>query len=79
MDETVYLNSIPNLKEQLVLDMRIPSSKMIPEDLVPWTIPITDCRVLEELTHLENTGTLSTVFERMENELEDDFLVEDSL
>ena len=42
-------------------------------------VSMADYRALKELVYLENTGTLSTVFERMENESEDDFSIEDAL
>ncbi|HEM3553339.1 TPA: type II toxin-antitoxin system Phd/YefM family antitoxin [Streptococcus suis] len=42
-------------------------------------VSMADYRALKELAYLENTGTLSTVFERMENESEDDFSIEDAL
>lgn len=42
-------------------------------------LSMSDYRSLKELAYLENTGTLATVFERMEQEVEDDFLIEDVL
>lgn len=36
MVETIHLNSIPHLKEQLESDMLVPSSEMLPEDEVVW-------------------------------------------
>ena len=40
---------------------------------------LADYRALKELQYLENTGVLSTVLDRMENETEDDFSLEDAL
>lgn len=42
-------------------------------------LSLADYRAIKELHHLENTGVLSTVLERMEEETEEDFLIEDAL
>ncbi|MBF0777875.1 type II toxin-antitoxin system Phd/YefM family antitoxin [Streptococcus cuniculi] len=38
-----------------------------------------DYRAMKELHYLENTGVLSTVLDRMEEETTEDFLLEDAL
>lgn len=34
--ETLYLSSIPNVKEQIIEGMKTPASECVPEDKVEW-------------------------------------------
>lgn len=42
-------------------------------------ISLADYRAMKELSYLDSVGVLDTVLERMENEKEDDFSIEDAL
>ncbi len=79
MNLTTFRNDIYNLSKLVIenhkeLEISIGDNG---DGLV--NISLADYRALKELLFLENTGTLSTVFERMENESDNDFLIEDAL
>jgi len=42
-------------------------------------IPKSDYTSMKELLYLQNTGVLDLVLDRMDNESDDDFLIEDAL